>query len=128
MKVSIESIRDGLQAQLAGLDRELQAAGAKVAELKATRRKVANAIRAFGDQDAAATKPAPSQAQVKAAVLGLLESNNGAIERAELDDLVAKRVRRDHGCSEMGLALRMREVLASEAFVVVDSLVRRRAK
>lgn len=128
MKVSIETIRGGLQTQLDELDRELQAADARVTELKATRRQVANAIRAFGDHDASRSKPAPTQAQVRATVLDLLATNGGAIDQADLIDLVAERVGHEHGCSAMGLALRMREVLASEEFVVTDGLVRRRAK
>lgn len=124
MKVSIETIRGGLQTQLDELDRELQAAEAKVAGLKATRRQVANAIRAFGDHDVARAKPAPRKAQVRTAILDLLSDNKGVIEAGDLEALVAEKLATEAGCSAMGLALRMREVLASEEFVVADGLVR----
>lgn len=126
VKTSLESILVGLTAQLAEIDVDLQGSEARTTKLKATRRQVVAAIRALrGDN---ADRPAPKKAQVRAAIVELLSDNEGVIDANDLEALVAEKLAADSGCSAIGLALRMREVLASEEFAVVDGSVRRRVK
>ncbi|TWT43472.1 hypothetical protein [Botrimarina hoheduenensis] len=124
MKTSLETIRNGLTAQLADLERDLQAAEARVNELKSTRRQVVAAIRALGGQGSESPKPAPKKAQVRMAVRDLLDSNGGAIDTDDLEGLVADKLANEQGCSAMGLALRMREVLATDEFIAASGQIR----
>lgn len=117
MKNSLESISSGLVAQLTEIDRELQSASQRVVELKATRRKVVAAVKALDvEEGTSTTKPAPKKAQVRQAICDLLADNGGAIVAEDLEDLVAQKLADDHGCSAMGLALRMREALTTDQF------------
>ncbi|TWT86731.1 hypothetical protein Mal64_35600 [Pseudobythopirellula maris] len=125
MKTSLETIRNGLTSQLADLDRDLQAAETQVSELKSTRRQVAAAIRALGGQGSDTAKPAPKKAQVRDAVRELLDQNGGAIDADDLEALVADKLASEQGCSAMGLALRMREVLAADDFTAESGRVHR---
>jgi hypothetical protein len=124
MKTSLETIRTGLTSQLAEVQRDLEAVERQVADLKSTRRQVTAAIRALGGQGPGVVKPAPKKAQVRAAILELLNDNNGAIDGDDLEALVAEKLAGDQGCSAMGLALRMREVLATNEFMTQNDLVR----
>ncbi len=127
MKTTIETLRSGLASQLAELDRELEAANEQVIQLKSSRRQVAAAIKALGDRDASAepTSPAPKKLQVREAIEKLLADNGGAIITEDLEPLVAEKIATDYGCSAMGLALRMREVLTSDEFSVIDGRVQK---
>lgn len=123
MKTSLETIRSGLTSQLADLDRDLQAAETQVRELKSTRRQVTAAIRALGGQGADSAKPAPKKAQVRDAIRELLDQNGGTIDADDLEGLVTDKLASEQGCSAMGLALRMREVLATDEFTVASGQV-----
>lgn len=124
MKLSLESIRAGLAAQLTEVDRELAGLSERGAELKQTRRQLTQAINALGSNAAAAVvKPAPKKRQVAAALRQLLADNGGRIPLEDLEGLVAEKLATDHGCSAMGLALRMREALASDEYDCSDGCV-----
>lgn len=123
MKTTLDTIRNGLTSQLADLDRDLQAAEAQVRELKRTRRQVTAAIRALGGEGCDSPKPAPKKAQVRDAIRELLDQNGGVIDADDLEGLVTDKLASEQGCSAMGLALRMREVLASGEFTVASRQV-----
>lgn len=123
MKTSLETIRSGLTSQLAEIDHDLQTAESRVSEMKSTRRQVAAAIRALGGPGADSAKPAPKKAQVRDAIRGLLGQNGGTIDAHDLEGLVADKLASEQGCSAMGLALRMREVLATDEFTTDDGQV-----
>lgn len=124
MKTSLETIRTGLTAQLAEVQSDLQTAERQVVDLKSTRRQVTAAIRALGGQGAEPSKPAPKQAQVRLAILDLLDSNHGVIDSDDLEALVAEKLAGEQGCSAMGLALRMKEVLSTNEFTTSNGQVR----
>ncbi len=67
MKNPLESIRTGLVAQLAELDRDLAATAAQVTHLKLSRQKIAAALRALGGDDgnSGLNSPAPNRAAPK---------------------------------------------------------------
>lgn len=125
VKVSLETIRNSLTAQLSELDRDLQKAEVRVGELKSTRRQVTTAIRALGGRGADSVRPAPKKTQVRTAILDLLEDNGGTIDANDLEALVSEKLAREQGCSAMGLALRMREVLGTDEFITTNGEVRR---
>lgn len=124
--LSIESIRSGLVSQLEEIDRDLQKSQVLLNELKSTRRQVAAAIKALGgtDETSGNSKPAPKKKQVQQAINELLAGNSGAIITEDLEGLVAGKLAREEGCSAMGLALRMREVLSSGDYAMADGKVR----
>lgn len=128
--LSIESIRSGLVSQLEEIDHDLQNQQAQLNELKSTRRQVAAAIKALGGTDAMSgnNKPAPKKKQVQQAVNELLADNSGEIIAEDLEALVAGKLSAEQGCSAMGLALRMREVLSSGDYVTTDGNVQLQAR
>lgn len=125
MKTSLESIRSGLTSQLADLDRDLQAAETQVSDLKSTRRQVTAAIRALGGPGANGAKPAPKKAQVREAIRDLLDNNGGTVDACDLEGLVSDKLASEQGCSAMGLALRVREVIATDEFTVTDGRIQK---
>ncbi len=127
MKItSLESIRNGLVTQLNELDIEFKEKQMQLDELKGTRRQVAAAIKALGGSRlvSEAAKPAPKKKQVQQAIDELLTDNQGQIASDDLETLVAEKLATEQGCSAMGLALRMREVLALDDYLVRNGFVR----
>jgi hypothetical protein len=125
MKSSIDTIRSGLVVQLNEINGDLLAAIARVKELRTARRQVLVAVKALGGEtNAEPARPAPKKAQVRQAVEQLLADNGGAVAADDLEGLVADKLAAEAGCSAMGLALRMREVLSEDGFAVSGGQVR----
>lgn len=123
---SIESIRNGLTTQLDELDCNINSISLQLKECRATRRQIASAIKALGGNEPLGgnLKPAPKKKQVKQAVDELLADNEGQIAGEDLEALVAEKLAAEQGCSAMGLALRMREVLADQDYTITDGQVK----
>lgn len=121
MKDPIKSLRSETITQLGEIDRDLTTAVARVTSLKVARRKAAKSLKALDDIEAG--KPAPKQAQVQLAIEQLLIENGGAVAAEDLEGLVAEKLDREEGCSAMGLALRLREIMATNKFVTIEGEV-----
>lgn len=121
MKTSLESIRSGLVSQRDEIKNNLQKVGLRVTELKQTLRQVNSALKALGEQDHESSSP--DQQLVRKIITDLLTANRAGIPRRDLKALVAEKLKQEYQKDEIGLALRMREVLNDKNIATTNDRV-----
>ena len=120
---TLEAIRDGLQTQLNEIEVTIESLRKDLSDAKSTKRQVNAALKALGTPAEGTNKPAPKKRQVKQAMDKLLTDNDGQLPKADIEGLIAEKLATEEGCSAMGLALRLRELLATEEYREVDGVV-----
>jgi hypothetical protein len=128
MKGTFESLQAEIATQLAERDKECTEAAIKLRRLRFECRKLRAASKALGEDmgdesEASDQKKAPKQSDVTAALNELLSENPTGIDRVDLEPLLAERLATKHHRSAVGLALRIKEVLASGQFVEQGGVV-----
>ena len=117
---NLDSIAQQLRDELSRLTDEKTKAEAKVQILDAELKRVEDALTALGSKPKPSktktSKPAPKQEEVHEAVKRIL-SEEGALELEPLKKKIES-VLTKLGRSKMGLALRLKEVLASEELFI----------
>ena len=116
----LESIAKDLREEHSRLAEERNAVEARLHQMDAELKRVEVALSALGDKPkpakAKSSKPAPKQEEVEQAVRQIL-AEQGALEMEPLKKQVAAKLGQQ-GRSKMGLALRLKEVLASKELFI----------
>ena len=116
----IQSIADDLRKEQSRLIEERNTVQARLEEMDAEIKRVEDALTALGQKTKQTKakksgKPAPKREEVEQAVREIL-SEQGALELDPLKTQVGAKLT-ELGRSKMGLALRLKEVLAGEQFI-----------
>lgn len=117
MADSVTKIVEQLRSEEARLEKELEAAGAKLREARADLKRVRSGIAALGGNGGTAGgKPAPKKKDVADVVVRVLQER-GSLPKDALSAEVEKRLAAS-GFGRNGLSLRLREVLTSRDVTV----------
>lgn len=123
MADSVAKILEQLRGEESRLEKELDQTTSKLKASRAELKRVRSGIAALSGGKATSNgKPAPKKAEVRKAAVGVLKET-GQLTEAEFEAAVTKRLEAD-GFGRAGLALRLKEVLASELVAVRDGAVR----
>lgn len=129
MKGTFASIQADLATQLAELEKARAETVLTLKRLHVECRMLRAALKALGadigeDPGVNDQKKAPKQVDVATALNELLMENPSGIDRVDLEPLLAEQLATKHHRTAVGLALRIKEVLASGQFVEEERVIR----
>lgn len=125
MKNTFGSLEAEMTSQLADRDKERESLLARLHEVNEESQCLRRSLKALkGKSNPSEQKKAPDQSDVRAALIELLAENPDGINRVDLKPLLTDQLAAKHHRTAVGLALRIKEVLASGQFVEEDGEVR----